>query len=140
MTYDPDYTLCATLSNVDRTAATHGVTITTWTDDGTNYSIDNTSIYDIQITSKNQYGRVGVYVPLIYPTTLTASAVSATGATLTITGHSAAWYYKADAAPDNTCKGPVTAGSWHEDEDAERSAPGDVLHLHGVQRQRMHHG
>ena len=42
---------------------------------------------------------------------LTVSGVSATGATLTIDGHSAAWYYKADTAPHTTCQGPVTAGT-----------------------------
>ena len=92
---DPDYTLCATLSNVDNTDASHGVTITTWTDDGTNYSIDNTSIYDIQITSKNQWGRRGIYVPLIQPLpTLGVSAVTSSGATLTVYGHTGNWWYK----------------------------------------------
>ena len=43
--------------------------------------------------------------------TLTASSVTGTGATLTIANHSGNWYYKADAAPDNTCKGPVSGTS-----------------------------
>ena len=107
--YDPDYTVCATLSNVDRTDASHGVTISTWTDDGTDYAIDNTSIYDIQITSTNEWGRRGIYVPLIHPNpTLGVSAVTSSGATLTIANHNGNWYYKANAAPDNTCQGPVS--------------------------------
>ena len=40
---------------------------------------------------------------------LTADGIAGTAATLTITGHSAQWWYKATAAPDNTCKGPVSA-------------------------------
>ena len=43
--------------------------------------------------------------------TLTASNVAATTATLTIAGHSTDWYYKANAAPDNTCQGPVSSSS-----------------------------
>ena len=34
---------------------------------------------------------------------------------MTIAGHSTAWYYKADVAPDNSCKGPVTAGTKTKD-------------------------
>ena len=41
-------------------------------------------------------------------TTLTASNFADTTATLTIAGHTGDWYYKADAAPDNTCQGPVS--------------------------------
>ena len=40
--------------------------------------------------------------------TLTASAVEADSARLTIGNHSGNWYYKANAAPDNSCKGPVS--------------------------------
>ena len=48
-------------------------------------------------------------------TALTASNVGATTATLTIANHNGAWHYKANAAPDNTCKGPVTAGTSTKD-------------------------
>ena len=41
--------------------------------------------------------------------TLTVGKIAKTTATLTIDGHSTAWYYQADVAPDNTCKGPVAA-------------------------------
>ena len=43
--------------------------------------------------------------------TLVASSVEATTATLTLSNWSAAWYYKADAAPGNTCQGPVSGGT-----------------------------
>ena len=39
---------------------------------------------------------------------LAASSITNTGATLTISDHTGAWWYKADKAPDNTCK---SAGS-----------------------------
>ena len=40
--------------------------------------------------------------------TLTASLTGADTATLTIANYAPNWYYKADAAPDNTCQGPVS--------------------------------
>ena len=40
---------------------------------------------------------------------LTADGIAGTAAALTIAGHSGDWWYKATAAPDNTCKGPVSA-------------------------------
>ena len=40
---------------------------------------------------------------------LTADGIAGTAAALTIAGHTGNWYYKANAAPDNTCKGPVSA-------------------------------
>ena len=43
--------------------------------------------------------------------TLAASNFADTTATLTIAGHTGNWYYKANAAPDNTCKGPVSTAS-----------------------------
>ena len=42
--------------------------------------------------------------------TLTASSVGATTATLTIGGHTAAWWYDADSGPDTTCQS-VAAGT-----------------------------
>ena len=42
---------------------------------------------------------------------LGASAITSTGATLTITGHTGQWWYKADAGPDSTCKGPVNGAT-----------------------------
>ena len=52
------------------------------------------------------------YVTDVYFTTtapgLTVSNITDTAATLNLAGHSSDWYYKANASPDNTCKGPVT--------------------------------
>ena len=42
---------------------------------------------------------------------LTTSNVTATSADLTISDHSTAWYYKANAAPHSTCQGPVASGT-----------------------------
>ena len=42
---------------------------------------------------------------------LTVSNITNAKATLNISGHATAWYYKANKAPDNSCKGPVTAGT-----------------------------
>ena len=42
---------------------------------------------------------------------LSAGNVAATTATLNLTGHTGAWYYQANAAPDNTCQGPVSAAA-----------------------------
>ena len=42
---------------------------------------------------------------------LSASDVTATGATLTVANHPGTWYYKADTGPDATCQGPVHAAT-----------------------------
>ena len=39
---------------------------------------------------------------------LAASSITARAATLTISAHGGSWYYKADAAPHTTCRGPVS--------------------------------
>ena len=50
------------------------------------------------------------------PATLTASGITTTAATLTIDGHSAAWYYQSDVGPDSaSCQGPVAANDSTED-------------------------
>ena len=45
------------------------------------------------------------------PATLTASGVSSGGATLTIANHTGDWYYMADAAPHDSCQGPVSGAT-----------------------------
>ena len=105
------YTLCATLTDQDDTAARHSVTLTSWTAGGTNYSIDNTSTYHIQIVSTNKWASLGWFAPLIYPYFLSVSGITATDATLTIAGHTGQWWYKADAGPHTTCQGPVSGSS-----------------------------
>ena len=42
---------------------------------------------------------------------LAASSVTGATATLTVSNHSSAWHYRADAGPDAACTGPVTAGT-----------------------------
>ena len=42
---------------------------------------------------------------------LSASGVTTSGATLTITGHSAQWWYKANTGPHATCQGPVAVST-----------------------------
>ena len=42
---------------------------------------------------------------------LTVSNIEATSATLSLAGHSQQWWYDADTGPDNTCQGPVAAGT-----------------------------
>ena len=113
---NPSYTLCATLTNQDDTAASHSVTITK--SGGThNWSaFDDAGILDIAIDSKNTWSKARWLPPLIYPNVeLSVSNVGVTTATLTISGHSGAWYYKANAGPDNTCQGPVNAGTSTKD-------------------------
>ena len=106
------YTRCATLANQDHSASQHSVTISTWTAGGTEYAIDNSSIYDIRICSANTWGYGCYLAPLIYPNVaLSVSGVKATSATLTIINHREAWYYKATSGPHTTCQGPVAAGT-----------------------------
>ena len=100
-------TVCATLTDQDDTQARHSVTLTSWTGG----SIDNTSTWDIKIVSTNKWGSDGAFAPLIGPLTLSASSVTATGATLTIANHGGgAWYYK-HTNTGATCDGPVAAGT-----------------------------
>ena len=53
----------------------------------------------------------GATPPPLVDENLASSSVEATTATLTISGYTAAWYYKANAAPDTGCKGPVAANT-----------------------------
>ena len=72
---------------------------------GTSYTY--TAYSDTTCTTANEIATAAGFAPA----TLAVSDVKATGATLTITWLSADWYYKANAAPDNTCQGPVAAGT-----------------------------
>ena len=108
------YTRCATLTNQDHSATQHSVTISTWAaggPGGTNYTIDNTSTYDIRICSTNTWGSGCYLAPLIYPNpALTVSNVGTTTATLTIAHHSGNWYYQ-HTNTGATCEGPVSGTS-----------------------------
>ena len=46
---------------------------------------------------------------------LTVSNIDVTTATLNIAHHNGAWHYMANTGPDNTCQGPVTAGTKTKD-------------------------
>ena len=95
--YSPTYTRCDTLTNQDDTDATHTATITTWTANSKNYSIDNTKHYDIRICSTHANGRACFLAPIIdpyVPPSLTASSFTSTGATLTVANHIGKWRYK----------------------------------------------
>ena len=60
----------------------------------------------------NSQSNVGMFkVVATVNRTLTASSITATTATLTIAGHTDAWYYKATTGPHTTCQGPVAAGT-----------------------------
>ena len=108
---DSSYTRCATLTNQDHSDAEHSVTISTWTAGGTNYAIDNSSIYDIRICSANTWGYGCYLAPLINPNpALTVSNVGMTTATLTIAHHTGNWYYK-HTNTGATCEGPVSGTS-----------------------------
>ena len=104
------YTVCADVESATFTNRAITVTISSWTAGGTDYTIDNSKIYDLQVRHTNAWGESPwVYAPLIYVRpVLTVSGVGPTTATLTIAQHTGNWYYKADLAPDNTCQGPVS--------------------------------
>ena len=94
-TYNPSYTLCATLTGQDHTASKHSVTITKSGGTHNWSSLDNTSTLDIAIDSTNATGSARFLTPLMSADeTLSVSSVSDTGATLTIEGHTGNWWYK----------------------------------------------
>ena len=69
---------------------------------------------DGRVQTGNTWGNAGtseafkMEIEALLRPSLDASNITATGATLTVAGHAGDWYYKANAAPDNTCKGPVS--------------------------------
>ena len=107
------YTLCADVENQTVVNGKITATISSWTAGGTDYTIDDSKIYDISVRTTNAWGHSPfVFAPLIYPAnTQTVSGIGVTTATLTVANYSGSWYYKADKAPDNTCKGPVSGST-----------------------------
>ena len=106
------YTRCANPTSLDANADRHSVTISSWTDGGNNYSIDNAETYDVRVASKNQWGTAHwEYAPWVRPyhdgggADLSVSMVSDTSATLSIKDYSGKYWYKADKGPDSTCRG-----------------------------------
>ena len=107
------YTVCADVEDATPVNGKLSATISSWTAGGTDYTIDDTKTYDLQVRTTNAWGKSSwQYAPLIYPDyRLTISNIGVTTATLTIANRSGNWYYKANAAPDNSCKGPVSGSS-----------------------------
>ena len=64
--------------------------------------------------------------------TLSASSVEAATATLTISGHSGSWYYKANAAPHASCSSSAVSGATVE---PDGLVVEHVVYVQGVQRQ-----
>ena len=94
-TYSPSFTLCATLTNQDDTAATHSVTIAKSGNGHIWSSLDNTSTLDIKIVSTNATGEGEWLTPLMAAgKTLSASSVTSTSAALTVYGHTGNWWYQ----------------------------------------------
>ena len=107
------YTVCANVATQTVTDGKVSATISSWTADGTNYTIDDNKTYSLSITTTNTWGESwgSLAQPILPDTELTVSNIGATTATLNIAKHSGNWYYKANRAPDNTCKGPVSGSS-----------------------------
>ena len=77
--------------------------------------LDNSKTYQFKVRAKNATGTGAASdaSDAASPSdrTLAGSSVEATTATLTIGGYTGNWYYKANVAPDTTCKGPVASGT-----------------------------
>ena len=57
--------------------------------------------------------RDGLRGPWAYaPVALETSALTSTGATLSLRGYTSDWHYQANTGPDSVCQGPVTAGAY----------------------------
>ena len=109
--YNPTYTLCADVDNANVALfGTINATISSWTDSGTNYSIDNAKTYDLRVRTTNAWGEsTDTLAPLIPAMTLTVSNITQDTARLTLSNYPGDWHYKADTGPDNSCKGPVSS-------------------------------
>ena len=75
--------------------------------------MDDDATYTVKVRGRNDRGDgpwtdAKTVAPLAR---LTADSITDTTATLTLDRYTGAWYYRADAAPDNTCRGPVSAGT-----------------------------
>ena len=69
------------------------------------------------ITAYSDNGCANAFAQAVFTTDagLTVSDVKATSVKLNIAGHTAQWWYQADTGPDNTCQGPVAAGTSSDD-------------------------
>ena len=88
--------------NSSNTSTTTSATIT---------GLTNDTSYQVQVRATNGVGD-SLWSDSATATpaneTLAASSVTHNSATLTVGNYSGNWHYKANAAPDNTCKGPVS--------------------------------
>ena len=105
------YTRCATLTGQNHNVSSHTATVSSWTAGGTDYTIDNTKTYDIQIISTNTWGQARALVPLVRPITLTSSNITATSATLTLANYTGSWWLKPTAPADAACKSMGTSAT-----------------------------
>ena len=120
-----DHKLCATLTNPVYTPGEQiNTTISTWTADGANHSIDNTKKYDFAIHSKNTWSEGRWLPPLMDPITLTASSITATSATLTLAEYTGAWWLKRTTPASTNCKSMGTAAATGATEDLTSLTPG----------------
>ena len=101
---DSDFGSWQNISNSTATSLSHTVGSLT---DGTSYQ------FKVRAVNTGGDGAASNASTARTPTapTLGATSVQAATATLTIGKYNPAWHYKANAAPDNTCKGPVSAGT-----------------------------
>ena len=69
----------------------------------------NSGVNRVRVSAETRFRNSG-WTEVAVPN-LTASSTSPTNGTLTLSGWSQGWYYKADTGPDATCQGPVSAGT-----------------------------
>ena len=103
-------------------------------------SLTDGSSYQFKVRAKNATGDglVSEASDAATPAnrTLAGSSVEATTATLTIAGHVAAWYYKANVAPGQFLQG--AGGRRDVGEGSDGAFVEHELPLRGVQRQFLH--
>ena len=106
------YTRCADVESATFTNRAITGTISSWTAGGTNYTIDDTKIYDLRLRHTNAWGESHWNLaPLIYPLTLTTSNVKGTSVTLTVANHTGNWYYKYTSPNGGTCSSAQTGAT-----------------------------
>ena len=64
--------------------------------------------FDGTVWSTPNTGETGLFrIAALTKPALTAASITSTGATLSIVGYGVKWWYQANKAPDNSCRGPV---------------------------------
>ena len=101
---------------------------------GNGWSIENATRYQGGNWALHPQGvSMRMKVEALGHPSLAGSNVSTTGATLTLSQHTGNWYYKDDTAPHTSCQGH----GLDEERHALQPHGGHVVHLHGLQRQRL---